>query len=80
MIVTRIQLHCSWLDCRNHFPEDGALDGAIFTPAMVRKEARAVGWTRTDNMDLCRSCSAKIAHAAKGLLANHKAQQKAGHL
>jgi hypothetical protein len=80
MIVTRIQLHCSWIDCRNHFPEDGALDGAIFTSTMVRKEARAHGWTRTEQMDLCPSCSAKLNRAAKGLLDKYKEQQKAGHL
>ena len=46
MIITRAQLHCDYPGCPKHFPEDGAFDGAVHTPAMMRDEAKEEGWSR----------------------------------
>lgn len=71
MIVTRIQLFCSEHGCENHYPEDGALDGAIFTPADLRAQAyNRAGWRRAKTgfglEDLCPSCHAKRSTKRKG--------------
>ena len=59
MIVTRIQLYCDGehgIDI--HFPEDGAVDGAILTAHELRKEAKKAGWSRTrQGQDLCELCT-----------------------
>jgi hypothetical protein len=72
MIVMRIQLHCNCGDCKNHFPEDGALDGAIYRPADLRAQAyNHGGWHREKTgfglMDVCPSCyAARRAAKRKG--------------
>lgn len=74
MIAMRIQLYCD----EDHslpifFPEDGPLDGAMYTLGDLRIEARKKGWGRRINscgtlMDLCPDCNAK--HRAKRLEKN----------
>jgi hypothetical protein len=50
------------LRTRNFYPEDGPLDGAIFTMGELRKMAHSNGWTRVrlgDGrlQDVCPSCT-----------------------
>lgn len=61
MIVSRIQLYCD----QDHgvdvyFPEEGPVEGAIFTPAMLREDAKKQGWGRANDgarlVDLCPDC------------------------
>jgi hypothetical protein len=61
MIVTRIQLFCDRdHGIEIHFPEDGSVDGAIFTEGMLRTEAKKSGWGRAQAgggyIDLCADC------------------------
>lgn len=64
MIVTRIQLHCANEKCDAFFPENGALDGAIYTPFDLRQAARREkNWARRVNgdgflVDVCPKCDA----------------------
>jgi len=70
MITTRLLIECD--DCRNPFPAVGIcpspVDGAIYTPGMLRAEARADGWTRRNNPggphDLCPRCTKKAKKKA----------------
>jgi hypothetical protein len=58
MIVSRIQISCDGdhgIDI--HFPEDGAVDGAIFTYAALRREARKAGWSCKTGADFCPTCA-----------------------
>ena len=70
MIVTRFQIHCDG----DHgipifWPEEGAVDGAIYTPAEARQDARKAGWGRRSDqggyVDLCPDC-----------LSTHKSEMK----
>lgn len=72
MIQTRIYITCD--DCGNPFPACGncpaPIDGAIFTPGMLRADAKEAGWKRSQKLfmagihDLCPRCARK--HAKKG--------------
>lgn len=61
MIVSRIQLYCDGdHGIPIYFPDDGAIDGSILSPAQVRIEARKDGWGRANDgvrlVDLCPDC------------------------
>lgn len=75
MIVTAIQLACDGeitpgVQCANHYPEDGAVNGAGITHADVRRHARMHGWRRKKiksgtfgffiDSDLCPNCIARL--------------------
>ena len=63
MLTTHMNLECE--DCRNPFPACGnfpaPVDGAIYTPAMLRAEAKEEGWKRPvvlgARIDLCPRCA-----------------------
>ena len=73
MLKTYIHLVCD--DCKNPFPAvgicPGLQDGAIFTPAMLRHDAKIEGWTRPLaedrsggsrlRLDRCYRCTKKAA-------------------
>jgi hypothetical protein len=64
---TTLVLECD--ECRNPFPAVGncpsPVDGAIYTPTMLRVEASDEGWTRrrdesrAETIDLCPRCDKK---------------------
>lgn len=68
MLQTHIYITCD--ECRNPFPSCGIcpspMDGAIYTPAMVRSEAREKGWRQmrqplANPRDICPRCLKKLA-------------------
>lgn len=67
MIVTRMQLYCDGdHGIEIHYPDNGAVDGAMFTAAELRREARHVaGWARIKGCDLCADC-ARSERKSKG--------------
>ena len=64
MIASKIQLYCDGdHGIPIHFPEDGALDGTVFSHADLRREAHKEGWRRTQGdwkQDLCPECAGTI--------------------
>lgn len=66
-IRTMLNLECD--ECRNPYPACGVcpspVDGAIYTPTMLRVEAKAEGWvrrrdvSRMADVDLCPRCEKK---------------------
>jgi len=73
--MLRMMLNLECCDCGNPFPHCGVMpspvDGAIYTPAMLREEAKAEGWKRVRNDrigsvdDCCPRCASKRAAAKK---------------
>jgi hypothetical protein len=69
MLSTRLNLECD--QCGNPFPACGVcpapVDGAIYTPRMLRDEAREEGWKRPRVLalgvlhDICPRCAKKAA-------------------
>lgn len=61
MIVSRIQLYCDQdHGVEVYFPDEGPVDGQIFTAAMLREDAKEHGWGRANDgarpVDLCPDC------------------------
>ena len=77
MIVSRLQLYCSSKECKTFFPVEGPVDGALFSPGDLRREAKEYGWIRIEVMDFCPVCAIFTIQAAKLLRKTLKAQ-KAG--
>jgi hypothetical protein len=63
-----MQLMCDGASCRRTYPENGAEDATIFTPADLRKGAKAFGWMhdRACQQDFCQNCAAK-RHSAPSI-------------
>jgi hypothetical protein len=64
MIVSRFQIFCDGEHRDDvYWPEEGAVDGAIYTAGEARSEARKEGWGRADDgrrlLDLCPACFRK---------------------
>lgn len=58
MIATMMQLYCDGdHGIEIHFPNLGAVDGAICSASDLRREARKRGWRRRHGQDLCPSCA-----------------------
>jgi hypothetical protein len=65
MIVTRIQLYCN--ECPTFFPEEGPVDGAIYSMQDLRAAAAQHDWKRKCSplRDICPACAGKKAVAGK---------------
>lgn len=66
-MTLRIRLNLECDHCGNPYPSCGVcpapLDGAVFSPAEVRRQAKAEGWTQRSfhgvRRDLCPRCTKK---------------------
>jgi hypothetical protein len=70
MLTSRIHLECDDAHCRAAFPSFNGhkptpLDGAIYTPRMLRAEAKKRGWQRYGEFDFCPRC--EINHRSEAL-------------
>jgi hypothetical protein len=61
VIATRHQLYCNSEHCQSFFPNEGPVDGAIYSPQDLRIAAQKHGWRQRRNpmRDLCPKCWAK---------------------
>ena len=69
MIITRIQMFCEGDKCDEFFPQEGSVDGVIWTLLDLRNAAMKKGWRRkaehTHIADLCPKCAVKTPRKSK---------------